>query len=82
MKIQICDWRSSGPLLEGSAHKHGDLIEGNADDAFRIARELYDRGLNVMVKRQGGRNLGTRKTPNIQPESILVAVDTHRFQQM
>lgn len=82
MKIQVWDWScASSARLEKSGHKYGDVIEGTVDDAFRIAREIYDTGLNVMVKHCGGGNVGTRKKPVIEPESILIGVDTQRFQQ-
>lgn len=79
MKIVIADW-CCGSNLENSGYVHGSE-DGSTDDAFRIAREFYDKGLNVMIKRNAEHNIGTRKHPVIVSESVTVAVDTQKFQQ-
>lgn len=81
MKIIVVDWTCGGLLKEGTKYQSGQSLEGDADDAFRVARELYDSGLNVMVKRNASHNSGTRRNPVIVPEWIMVAVDSQRFQQ-
>lgn len=48
-KIQIVDWPQRG--FRGLPYTHGQEIEGDEKDAFRIARECFDVGLNVMVTR-------------------------------
>lgn len=80
MEIIVTDW-AGGTNLKGTGYTQSQPVEGNADDAFRIARELYDRGLNVMIRRRPSYNSGTRKNPVIEPELLFVMVDTERFQQ-
>lgn len=84
MQIVIFDW-SRGLHLAGTPYE-GDgngnfVVDGSEEDAFRIAGDLFKLGFNVMVLHRGGKNIGTRKNPNIPPISILIQVDDQRFQQ-
>lgn len=80
MKIQVFDWKG-GDTLKGSRWSHGETFEGTVAEAFATAQAIYESGLNVMVKRYPSRNIGTKKNPQFEPESILIGVDTHTFQQ-
>ena len=48
--VQIADW-SRGRLLEGTPYVGEPIFDGSVGDAFRIARDLFLRGLHVMLKR-------------------------------
>lgn len=80
MKIIVSDWREGGKLFEKYSlpYEQGKEIEGDEADLFRIAQEIFSKGLNIMVSRlrEGS---GTRKSP--LKESYLIAVDSFRFQQ-
>lgn len=79
MKIYINDYRHSN-LLE----KFPDLKieqEGDLSTIFEIAHNLFAAGLNIMILRNPSHNIGTKKNPVIQPESISIWVDNYKFQQ-
>lgn len=69
MKIVICNWRGCGGL-QGTEWEfmQNKPFEGNIDDAFRIARKLFDdHKLNVMLLHR--------------PDRIIIAIDTRNFGQ-
>ena len=80
IKITIADWMGGNQLV-GSGFIHNQIIDGTVDNAFQIARQLFDHGLAVMIKFIPERNIGTKKQPVISPESLIIWVDTKRFQQ-
>lgn len=67
VKILIVDWAFEA--LKDTPYQHGQELEGTADDAFRIARELFDAGRNAMVLHS--------QDPNL----IRLCVDTKAFGQ-
>lgn len=81
MKIEVADWMC-GPNLEGSGFTHGgNNLEGSVDDVFKIARQLFDRGLNVMIQKISSQNEGTKRNPKWTEQSILILVDNKNFRQ-
>lgn len=71
MKIWIIDWGCVGDRLK--PYTHGQEIEVPDaelnDTVFRIARELWDKRLNVMLSRRP------------HGKGIKIAVDTMNFTQ-
>lgn len=69
MKVLICDY-SRGRLLEPTAYRHGQTIEGSLDDVLRVMGELFAAGLNVMLTHRKGRE-----------HDALLSVDDRGFGQ-
>lgn len=40
-----------GELLEGTAYRHGQVVDGGLDDALAVVRKLHEHGLDVMLAR-------------------------------
>jgi len=68
VKVTLYDWAcESDTVLERLGYKHGQEIP--ADDLWKVAQELFDGGLNVMIHRSR------------HNDSVTLYVDTHRFTQ-
>lgn len=67
-KIQVIAVTDSmgGDALAGTPYAGSQTVQGTSADAFRIASELFEHGLNVIVRRHDG--------------GILVYADRRAFQ--
>lgn len=50
MDVQVVDW-SRGKLLSGTPYVGEPVFQGTVEEAFRIAEDLFRRGLQVMLQR-------------------------------
>lgn len=48
--VQVVDW-SRGKLLSGTPYVGEPVLHGTVEEAFRIAEDLFRRGLQVMLLR-------------------------------
>jgi len=69
MKITLWDWYPGSIAKSKTIFNHGDVLHGTLDDAVKISRELYQGGVNVMLKHTS------------DPETIIIGVDTGNFHQ-
>ena len=66
MKVHIYDWAGNN-LLKNTEYSHRQDLEVSDDEFMRIVKNIYDRGLNVMLRHTG--------------QDTVLFVDNERFQQ-
>lgn len=67
-KIQVVNWMRGTNLLKDTPYTGEPELQGSVSDALRIAADLFERGLEVMLRRRPD---GT----------IMIWVDDHHFTQ-
>lgn len=67
-KIQVADWGRGKTLLKDTPYTGEPILHGSVADALRIAADLFERGLEVMLRRT-------------LDGTLMIWVDDQRFSQ-
>lgn len=67
-RIQVADWGRGTALLRDTPYTGEPMLHGSVADALRIAADLFERGLEVMIRRTS-------------EGVIIIWVDNRRFSQ-